>query len=127
MFLQPTNARQRPSTIRHRHGDHNLISARRIAHPRFDGIKMTAHERRVFMSERHVDGRSERTHFFRRGHQRRAFFNRTAQRRAELGMQDRRGVLQLAGRADDGGFAVAFYLVRRDAKGSHAALTEQAA
>ena len=42
-------------------------------------------------------------------------------------MQDRGGVLQLAGLADDGGFAITVRLPRRDAQRLHAALPQQIA
>ena len=126
-FFQTADARQRSPTVSHRHDNHNLIRPRRIAHARLDRIKMTAHECGIFMSKRHVDRRSERAHFFRRGHQRRAFFHRFAQRRAELRMQNRDGVFQLARFADDGRFAIAFRLIWRNAECIYAALSEHAA
>jgi hypothetical protein len=55
-----------------------------------------------------------------RRHQRGALLDRLAQRRAELRVQDRRGVFQFAGLADDRRLAVALRLARLDAQRLHA-------
>src|SRR5690349_14112706 len=88
---------------------------------------MAAHEGRVLVPERHVDRRAEAAALLRRGHQCRALLDRRAQRRAELRMQDRRGVLELARLADDGRLAVALRLTGLDAEGLNALRAEQPA
>jgi len=79
------------------------------------------------VAERHVDGGAEAATFLGRGHERRALFDRLAQRRAELRVKDRGGVFEFARFADDGGLAVALRFARRDAERLNALVAEQAA
>src|SRR5438045_3474256 len=45
--LQAADARQRPATVGHHHGDHDFVGARRVGHTRFHRVEVAAHERRV--------------------------------------------------------------------------------
>src|SRR5690606_10598145 len=99
--LQAADARQRAARVGDGHGDHDLVGARRIRNTGFDRVEMATDESGVLMAQRHVDGRADAAHLLGRRHQGCAFFDRLAQRRAELGMQDGGGMLELARLADD--------------------------
>src|SRR5206468_12658997 len=86
-----------------------------------------AHERGVLVTERHVDARAHAAALLGRRDQRRALLDRGAQRLAERRMQNRGGVLELAGLADDRGLAVALDLAGLYPERGHGALAQQAA
>ena len=88
---------------------------------------MAAYKGGVFVAQGHVNRRAQPTHFFCRRYQRRAFFNRFAQRRAELGVQDGRRVLQLARFAHDGCLAVTLRGSGRNAQRMDAFVAQQLA
>src|SRR4051794_22627701 len=69
MLLQATDARQWAATVGNRDSDHDFIGARRIGNPDLDCVEMAAHESRILMAERHIDGAAEPTHLFGRRHQ----------------------------------------------------------
>jgi hypothetical protein len=122
---ESTDARPRAAAIRHHKGDDNLAAARRVRHPHLHGVKVAAHERRVLVAQRDVDGSPGSTHFLRRGDEGRPFLNRRTEWFAELWMEDRRGVLELSFLADDRRFAEAFDRRRRDPQRRHCHLPEQ--
>ena len=125
--MSSTDARPRTAAIRHHKGDDNLAAARRVRHPHLHGVKVAAHERRVLVAQRDVDGSPGSTHFLRRGDEGRPFLNRRTEWFAELWMKDRRGVLELSFLADDRRFAKAFDRRRRDPQRRHCHLPEQSA
>ena len=97
MHLQTTDARQRPAAVGDDDADHDLVGTRRVGHARFHRVEVAAHEGGVLVTERHVDGGAEAAALVGRRHERGTFFDGLAQRRAELRVQDRGGVFQLAG------------------------------
>ncbi len=88
---------------------------------------MAAHEGGILVPQRHVDRRARTAALLGRGHERRTFFHRSAQRRAQFRVQDGGRMLDFPGFSDDGRLAVALRLARFDTERLHAARAEQAA
>ena len=95
MYLQTADTRVRSATVGDHHSHHDFIGTRCIGHPRFHGVEMAAHKRRVFVTQWDIDRCAQCALFFGRRHQCSAFFNGCTQRRAQLGVQNGRRVLKL--------------------------------
>src|SRR5437879_5892823 len=110
--MKSADTRERTAAVGDGNGDDDFVGARGVGHARLDRIEMTSDERRVFVSERHVDRRTDAAHFLRRWNERRPFLDCLPERRAKLRMENRRSVLELARFTDDRRLPVAFGLPR---------------
>src|SRR5688572_8776127 len=88
---------------------------------------MAAHIGSVLMAERDVEDDAQSTAFLRRGNECRTFAQHLAERRAELGMENGGGVLELTPFANRGSLAITFHPIASDAQCGDGALGQQAA
>ena len=102
---QTTDPRERPSAIGHREREEQLVGTRRVGDADLDRIEVRADEHRLDVMDRDVERGAHRAPLLDRG-QDRYTFHPSAGRRAELRVQHRRDVLELAVLADDPALAV---------------------
>src|SRR5712691_1641589 len=103
---EAAHARVGPAAVRHGDREHDLVGARRVVEPHLHRVVVGAHERRVLEVQRDVDRRPGAPELLRRRDDRLATGDGRAERRAELRVEQRGGVLVLARLADDRGLPI---------------------
>src|SRR5271163_4327202 len=122
---QSADARMRSAGIGDGERHHDLVGARRVGDAHLHAVKMAPHKGRVLVAERHVERDARAAALLGRGNERRAFAQNLAHRRAELGVQHRGGVFELAVLPHCRRLAVALRVRSLDAERRNGALGEQ--
>src|SRR5436190_9765011 len=103
---EAADARMRPASVGDDESHQDLVGTGSIGKAHLHRVEVGAHERRVLVVKRHVDGGTRAAELLRRWDDGLAASHRLPERRAESRMEDGGGVLVLAALADDRGFAV---------------------
>src|SRR5258708_18300270 len=107
IFGQAADARERAAAVCYRDGYEDFVGARGVVDANFHAVEVAADEGGIFVAERNVEGDSGAAAFFGRGNERGAFSKGFADGRAEFGMKNGGGVVEVIICAERCGAAVA--------------------
>ena len=115
-LVKPPTRGSGRSAVRDCDSNHDFIGPRSVVDSHFHAVEVTADESRVLVAERDVENHAQSAALLRRRYQRSAFAQDFPHRRTQLGVENRRSVLEFAVLSDGGRFAIALDCGRGNAQ-----------